>query len=124
MGPSAKRKCVQPAVQEVTDKDDDNEEEEDEDQLAPQAKDPKQKGRPTTWKKVDLDNQDLPEYQHVPPDFIETPYNYFSKYFSPHVIKDITYQTNLYATQKDVNTTFTTTEDEDLCGHPALHGDF
>uniref|UniRef100_A0A673LD19 PiggyBac transposable element-derived protein domain-containing protein n=1 Tax=Sinocyclocheilus rhinocerous TaxID=307959 RepID=A0A673LD19_9TELE len=69
-------------------------------------------GRPTTWKKVDLDNQDLPEYQHVPPDLIETPYNYFSKYFSPHVIKHITYQTNLYATQKDVNTTFTPTEDE------------
>lgn len=79
MGPSAKRKCVQPAVQEVTDKDDDNEEEEDEDQPAPQAKDPTKKGRPTTWKKIDLDNQDLPEYQHVPPDFIETPYNYFSK---------------------------------------------
>ncbi|RXN14547.1 piggyBac transposable element-derived 3-like protein [Labeo rohita] len=34
------------------------------------------------------------------------------KCFSPQVIKHITYQTNLYATQKDVNTTFTTTEDK------------
>ncbi|KAJ8372586.1 hypothetical protein AAFF_G00281300 [Aldrovandia affinis] len=37
---------------------------------------------------------------------------YFSRYFSPQVIEHITYQTNLYATQMDVNTTFTTTEDE------------
>ncbi|KAL1260041.1 hypothetical protein QQF64_007868 [Cirrhinus molitorella] len=74
------------------------------------------KGKPTarltTWKKVDLDNHALPEYQHFPPDYIETPYNYFSRYFSPQVIKHITYQTNLYATQKDINTTFTTTEEE------------
>ncbi|KAL1250766.1 hypothetical protein QQF64_018562 [Cirrhinus molitorella] len=34
------------------------------------------------------------------------------KYFSPQVIKHITYQTNLNATQKDINTTFTTTEEE------------
>ncbi|XP_058635875.1 piggyBac transposable element-derived protein 3-like [Onychostoma macrolepis] len=116
MGPSAKRKCVQTAVEELEDEDDDNEEEEDEDQPAPQAKGPTKKGKPasrlTTWKKVDLDNQALPVYQHVPPDFIETPYAYFSKYFSPRVIKHIAYQSNLYATQKDVNTTFTTTEDE------------
>ncbi|XP_016350033.1 nucleolin-like [Sinocyclocheilus anshuiensis] len=91
MGPSAKRKCVWPAVEELADEDDDNEEEEDEDQPAPQAKGRTKKGRPTTWKKVDLDNQNLPEYQHVPPDLIETPYNYFSKYFSPHAIKHITY---------------------------------
>ncbi len=97
---------------------------------APQAKGPTKKGKPasrlTTWKKVDLDNQALPKYQHVPPDFIETPYTYFSKYFSPRVNKHIAYQTNLYATQKYVNNTFTTTEDEvrKICGHPALHGDF
>lgn len=78
MGPSAKRKCVQTAVEELEDEDDDSDEEEDEDQPAPQAKGPTKKGKPasrlTTWKKVDLDNQALPEYQHVPPDFIETPY--------------------------------------------------
>ncbi len=92
-------KCVWAAVEEL----------EDEDQPAPQAKGPTKKGTPesrlTTWKKDDLDNQALPEYQHVPPDFIKTPYTYFSKYFSPRVIKHVTYQTNLYATQKDVNTT-------------------
>ncbi|XP_061587448.1 uncharacterized protein LOC133452244 [Cololabis saira] len=45
-------------------------------------------------------------------DLIATPFTYFSRYFSPQVIEHITYQTNLYATQMDVNTTFTTTEDE------------
>lgn len=116
-GPSAKRKCVRLAVEELEDEedDDDNDENEDEDQPAPQAKGRKKgktAARITTWKKVDVDNQALPEYHHMPPDFIETPYSYFSRYFSPHVINHITYQTNLYATQKDVNTTFTTTEDE------------
>ncbi|XP_067314487.1 piggyBac transposable element-derived protein 2-like [Pseudorasbora parva] len=115
MGPSAKRTCVRPAVEELEDEDN-SDENEDEDQPAPQAKSHTKKGKPaarlTTWKKVDLDNQALLEYQHFPADFIDTPYNYFSRYFSPLVIKHITYQTNLYATQKDVNTTFTTTEDE------------
>uniref|UniRef100_A0A672GPT1 PiggyBac transposable element-derived protein domain-containing protein n=1 Tax=Salarias fasciatus TaxID=181472 RepID=A0A672GPT1_SALFA len=79
---------------------------EDDDQPAPQAKRPTQEkkstARLTTWK------------MHSPPDFVGTPFEYFSRYFSPEVIKHITYQTNLYATQKDVNTTFTTTEDEML----------
>uniref|UniRef100_A0A672GR58 PiggyBac transposable element-derived protein domain-containing protein n=1 Tax=Salarias fasciatus TaxID=181472 RepID=A0A672GR58_SALFA len=90
----------------------------DDDQPAPQAKRPTQEkkstARLTTWKMVDLNNPPLPEYQHSPPDFVGTPFEYFSRYFSPEVIKHITYQTNLYATQKDVNTTFTTTEDEML----------
>ncbi|XP_070814262.1 piggyBac transposable element-derived protein 3-like [Chaetodon trifascialis] len=87
---------------------------EDDDQPAPQAKRPtKEKtstARLTTWKMVDLNNPALPEYQHSPPDFVGTPFEYFSRYFSPQVIRHITYQTNLYATQKDV----TTTEDEML----------
>ncbi|KAK3889506.1 hypothetical protein Pcinc_006478 [Petrolisthes cinctipes] len=33
-------------------------------------------------------------------------------YFSPQHISNITYQTNLYATQKDVNSSFTTCDDE------------
>ncbi|KAM3864714.1 piggyBac transposable element-derived protein 3-like [Diretmus argenteus] len=116
MGPSAKRKCMQPAVEVLEDVDEDDNYDEDEDQPAPQAKRPtKQKkpaARPTTWKKVDLNNPALPEYQHSPPDVVDTPFQYFSRYFSPQVIEHITYQTNLYATQMDVNTTFTTTEDE------------
>ncbi|KAJ8402191.1 hypothetical protein AAFF_G00370560 [Aldrovandia affinis] len=114
VGPSAKRKCVRPAVEVLEDEDDNYDE--DEDQSAPQAKRPtkqrKSAARPTTWKKVDLNNPALPEYQHSPPDFVDTPLQYFSRYFSPQVIEHITYQTNLYATQMDVNTTFTTTEDE------------
>ncbi|KAJ8372580.1 hypothetical protein AAFF_G00281240 [Aldrovandia affinis] len=119
MGPSAKRKCVRPAVEVLEDEDEDEDdnydEDEDEDQPAPQAKRPtkrKPAARSTTWKKVDLNNPALPEYQHSPRDFVDTRFQYFSRYFSPQVIEHITYQTNLYATQMDVNTTFTTTEDE------------
>ncbi|KAG1928079.1 hypothetical protein F2P79_023843 [Pimephales promelas] len=76
MGPSAKKDCVRPAVEAVEDKDD-NDENKDEDHSASQAKGPTKKRKPaarlTTWKKVDLDNHPLPEYQHFPPDFIETP---------------------------------------------------
>lgn len=43
---------------------------------------------------------------------MESPHQYFSWYFSPHVMEYITYQTNLYASQKDINTTFTTGVDE------------
>ncbi|KAJ8416032.1 hypothetical protein AAFF_G00380540 [Aldrovandia affinis] len=86
MGPSAKRKCVRPAVEVLEDEDEDNNYNDDEDQPASQAKRPTKQRKPaaipTTW------------------------------YFSPKVIEHITYQTNLYATQMDVNTTFTATEDE------------
>ncbi|KAF3840259.1 hypothetical protein F7725_018976 [Dissostichus mawsoni] len=37
---------------------------------------------------------------------------YFTRYFGPEVVTHITYQTNLYGTQKDINTTFTTNENE------------
>ncbi|XP_051957445.1 piggyBac transposable element-derived protein 3-like [Xyrauchen texanus] len=115
IGPSAKRKCVQPAL-EVLEEDDDDDDDDDDGEPAPQAKRQTKKEKPaarlTTWRKADLDNPALPEYQHCPPDFIDTPFQYFSRYFSPQIIKHITYQTNLYATQKNINTTFTTTEDE------------
>lgn len=61
---------------------------------------------------VYLDNPALPEYQHCTPDFVETPVLQQAQYFSPEIIKHITYKTNLPATQNDVNTAFTTTEDE------------
>jgi len=55
MGPSAKKDCVRPAVEEIEDKDD-NDENKDEDHSAPQAKGPTKKGKPaarlTTWKKT------------------------------------------------------------------------
>ncbi|GLD46317.1 piggyBac transposable element-derived protein 3-like protein [Lates japonicus] len=127
--PSVKQRCVQPTVEVLEDEDNDhdgkdniydhnNNRYEDNDQPAPQAKRPtKEKtstARLTTWKMVDLNNPALPEYQHSSPDFVGTHFEYFSRYFSPQVIKHITYQTTLYATQKDINTTFTTTEDEML----------
>lgn len=118
MGPSAKRTCVQPAVEVLEEEEDDTDDNDDdnEDQPVPQAKRPTKKRKPaarlTTWKKVDLDNTAMPEYQHSAPDLAETSFEYFSRYFGPQVIEHITYQTNLYATQKDVNTTFTTTKDE------------
>ncbi|KAL1250768.1 hypothetical protein QQF64_018564 [Cirrhinus molitorella] len=83
MGPSAKRKCVRPVWRSL---------------------------------RMMMTTMRMKTSQHhntFPPlNYIETPYNYFSRYFSPQVIKHITYQTNLNATQKDINTTFTTTEEE------------
>ncbi|KAG7268285.1 hypothetical protein CRUP_036733 [Coryphaenoides rupestris] len=105
-GPSPKRKYARPAVEVL---------EEDDDQPAPQPKTTKKRkpaARLTTWKKVDMDNPALPEYQHSPPDLVETPLQYFRRYFSAQLIEHMTYQTNLYATQKDVNTTFITNEDK------------
>ncbi|KAG7335463.1 hypothetical protein KOW79_000156 [Hemibagrus wyckioides] len=76
MGHSAKSKYVQLAVEEFEDDNDDNKDEnENKVKSAPHAKGPTKNGKPaarlTTWKKVDLDNQDLPEHQHFPPDFNE-----------------------------------------------------
>uniref|UniRef100_A0A4W6C6T3 PiggyBac transposable element-derived protein domain-containing protein n=1 Tax=Lates calcarifer TaxID=8187 RepID=A0A4W6C6T3_LATCA len=67
---------------------------------------------PTTWHKVDLNNTALPEYQHSAPDYIDMPFQYFIRYFDAQIISHITYQTNLYAAQKDINTTFSTNENE------------
>ncbi|XP_076035777.1 uncharacterized protein LOC143021873 isoform X2 [Oratosquilla oratoria] len=114
---SSKRNCMRHTMQVVEDDDKEVEEEGDsdeEDADQPQAKNgcKKKKPRPTIWKKVDIHNPPLPEYEHTLPDVIETPFQYFSKYFSSQFIDHITYQTNLYATQKDINTTFKTTSDE------------
>ncbi|KAG7335454.1 hypothetical protein KOW79_000147 [Hemibagrus wyckioides] len=67
MGHSAKSKYVQLAVEEFEDDNDDNKDEnENKVKSAPHAKGPTKNGKPaarlTTWKKVDLDNQDLPEH--------------------------------------------------------------
>ena len=61
--------------------------------------------RPTTWTKVDIDNPPLPIYIHEPPLFLLSPSEYFFKFFSQDLVKHITFQTNLYATQKDISTT-------------------
>ncbi|KAI3366108.1 hypothetical protein L3Q82_009927 [Scortum barcoo] len=115
---SAKRRCMRSAVEVIEDNTDTNNSDEDDsdedtnDKGQPEPKKRRQVARLTTWKKADLDNPALPEYQHSPPDFVQTPFDYFCRYFSPQVFAHIAYQTNLYATQKDINTTFTTTEEE------------
>lgn len=40
------------------------------------------------------------------------PFQYFNRYFDAQIISHIAYQTNLYAAQKDINTTFSTNENE------------
>ncbi|XP_068424540.1 piggyBac transposable element-derived protein 1-like isoform X2 [Clinocottus analis] len=98
-----------PSVEVVLESDDDDDE-------RPEAKRPckcsKSAARPTTWHKVDINNTALPEYQHSPPDYIKTPFHYFTRYFNDKIISHITHQTNLYAAQKDINTTFHTNEEE------------
>ena len=54
----------------------------------------------------------MPNYNHVPPMYADSPRQYFFRYFSPELVKHITYQTNLYATQKDVSTSFSTDDNE------------
>ncbi|CAG6016111.1 unnamed protein product [Menidia menidia] len=121
MGPSTKRKRLQPAVEVLQDSGSDiysvDNDDDDNEQPAPQAKRPskpsKSAARPTTWHKVDLNNTALPEYQHSTPDYIDVPFQYFTRYFDNQIIRHITYQTNLYAAQ-DINTTFTTNKNEIL----------
>ena len=65
------------------------------------------------WKKKqDISHPPLPEYVHTPPPFVPDPYVYFRMFFTDELLENISYQTNLYATQQSVNTTFKTTPDE------------
>lgn len=64
--------------------------------------------RPTTW----VNSTALPEYQHSAPDYVDMPFQYFISYFDTQIISHITYQTNLYAAQKDINTTLSTNANE------------
>ena len=67
---------MQPAVEILEDEDDVDDD--DTVEPAPQAKEPTVNMKPATWltvwKKADLDNPALPEYEHSPPDFVETPF--------------------------------------------------
>ncbi len=109
------------------DEDEEDEDEEEEEQQQEQHKSNKGKGkgrgkksksafhtRPTTWKKQHLNIPAMPKYNHQPPLYVESPHHYFSRFISPELIKHIAYQTNLYATQTDVATTFSTDENEIL----------
>lgn len=61
---------------------------------------------PRRWKKEDLCNPPLPEFQHPAPHALRTPFEYFQDLFTTDLLEDIVYQTNLYARQKNVNSTF------------------
>ena len=118
-GPSAasssRRTSARHLFEELQEEDTDEEEDVDDPQgEAPPAKKPRKKKKKdtTTWKRVDIENPALPTYQHESPTYVECPSQYFYKFFSPQLIKHITYQTNLYAVQRDVSTTFSTTEEE------------
>lgn len=119
MGPPAKRKCGRPTVELMhTSSSEEEEEEEGDDQVsqASKSKPRKRKDTPrvTTWSKVDITNSTLPSYQHSPPLYVQSPQHYFFTFFTIQMVEHITYQTNLYATQKDVNTNFSTNKDEIL----------
>ena len=116
--PPVKKRRTMPVFEEedVTGDEDDDEAEEQQSNVKGNPKRKKgmssMQARPTTWKKIDIHNAPLPNYVHQPPLFVESPVEYFNRFFSLELIKHITYQTNLYATQKDINTTFNTNEKE------------
>lgn len=64
------------------------------------------------WKKEDICVAPLPQYEHLAPEKIMSPIEYFEQMFSPNLLAHITFQINLYAKQRDVNTTFLTDEIE------------
>ena len=74
---------------------------------------PKNKRRKKTVTKVrvwkidqDINYDPLPPFQNPPIDRLREPSEYFLDMFSPDLIEDIVYQTNLYVRQKDVSSTF------------------
>nr|XP_053647228.1 piggyBac transposable element-derived protein 2-like isoform X4 [Cherax quadricarinatus] len=64
------------------------------------------------WTRIDIQNDPLPEYQHEQPLAVRCPYEYFTDFFTQDMIDNITYQTNLYAKQKNIHTTFATVSEE------------
>ena len=65
------------------------------------------------WKKnEDISYPPLPEYEHVPPVLLYDSFVYFRRFFTDEMLEHIAYQTNLYATQQCVTTTFKTTPEE------------
>ena len=88
---------------------------EDVDDPAPPAKRAKTRKAPSTqrtWNKTDLSVPPLPPMHHPVPLCIRSPIEYFQDMFPVDLLEDIVYQTNLYARQKNVNTTFHTDKHE------------
>ena len=64
------------------------------------------------WKKEDICNTPLDEFECDTSEFIMSPGEYFDLMFPPSLLERIVHQTNLYAKQRDVNSSFTTNEEE------------
>ncbi|KAK3892433.1 hypothetical protein Pcinc_003666 [Petrolisthes cinctipes] len=62
--------------------------------------------RHRVWKKEDICISSLPEFSPLAPDCILSPWEYFLLMLPIDLLEDVVYQTNLYAKQKDVNTSF------------------
>ena len=61
------------------------------------------------WKKEDISHEPLPQFHHRATEFLRSPIEYFQEMFPVALVEDIVFQTNLYARQKNVNTTFSIT---------------
>ncbi|KAI3353877.1 hypothetical protein L3Q82_005084 [Scortum barcoo] len=86
---SAKRRCMLPAVEVLTLMKTTVTQTKKSKTSQNPLRDPTKKRRraasSATWKKADLDNLALSEYQHSPSDFVQTPLHYFCTYFSPQL---------------------------------------
>ena len=49
-----------------------------------------------------MEEYEYPNYVHIPPSQIQEPYEYFMNLFTDELLDKITYETNLYARQKDL----------------------
>ena len=61
-----------------------------------------------SWQKEDITYPPLPPYIHPAPECVLSPFEYFQTMFSMYLLEEIVFQTNLYARQRDVTTSFTT----------------
>ena len=88
---------------------------EEEDDPAPPTKKRKKAKAPVKarkWEKRDIEYPPLPPFTHPVPACIRSPFEYFQDMFTVDLLEDIVYQTNLYARQRNVNTTFNTDKHE------------
>lgn len=89
---------------------DESQSEEDDEPTLPRkkARTSKKLQRDHTWRKEDINHPSLPDFCHPAPKCLRSPFQYFQDMFTMDLLEDIVYQTNLYARQQDVNTTFAT----------------
>ena len=79
---------------------------------AKKAKHRREQFKERVWQKTDISVPSLPPMHHPVPLCIRSPIEYFQDMMPVDILEDIVYQTNLYARQKNVNTTFHTDKHE------------